>query len=136
MTLRVKHAIRSAYHYTDKDIVDHIGQYGSEWATDAYKLIMEDEFVDKTIMLAIVQAARTPQTKKGGRVMQKYVKSLRRELSLALTPWRYKGEVSDSIKDRLSRPPEPVVIAEGPGPDTEWLAKKKKEGSLEVRESV
>ena len=132
-TKQIKHKIRSAYGFTDKQILEHISEYGESWAIDSYRLIMEDEHRYWQTQLTIVQAARTPMSKKGGKAITKYVKDLRKALEQTFTPWIV-AERRAAIRKRLSEPPKPRVIAEGPGPDLDGLKQLAEKSDLEVSE--
>jgi hypothetical protein len=108
---RVKHRIRQAYGFTDEQILEHISEYGQQWAIEAYEMIMEDEDRYWQFMVSVMPLARTPMDKKFGKSLTRYAKDLRRSISKALVPWVEEKRIQ-AIRDRLSRPPESKVYDE------------------------
>lgn len=107
----IKHRIRSAYGYTDAQIVEHILEYGQEWALDSYEMIMEDQDLFWQLSIGIAPISRTPMDKKFGKELTKYTKSLRKNVSRMLIPWVEQRRI-EAIRQRLSRPPESKVYDE------------------------
>ena len=111
MMRRVKHQIRQAYGYTDEQIIDHIGEYGEEWAIDSYQLIMEDQNMYWQMMVAALPMARTPSDKKYAKSIQRYAKDLRRSIERTFAPWIEHKRIK-ALRERLARPPESAVYDE------------------------
>lgn len=102
---RIKHKIRSAYGFTDKEIIDHIAEYGQDWAIEAYEMIMEDENYSWQILLTAIPLGRTPMDKKFGKELGRYSKRLSKNIEQALVPWLEARRV-EAIRKRLAKPPE------------------------------
>jgi hypothetical protein len=105
--------LRSAYGYTDEQILNHIIEYGTKWIEEAIGFIVDDQKremeqdVERTRWLIhALPLARTPMDKKGGRAMTQYSKRLLNALDEAL-PWKAK-EKHDAIRKRLKEPPQSV----------------------------
>ena len=105
---RIKHVIRSAYGYTDRQILDHIVEYGGRWAIDAYRMIQDDKNLEAQMLISIMPVARSPQTKKGGREMSRYIKDLRRGIERGLSPWVEQERIK-AIKERMKKEPHSMM---------------------------
>jgi len=92
---------------------------------------MEEEYENLQLSMAVVMLARTPQSKKGGKAMERYAKELSSTLEKSMVPWLV-DEKRARIRKRLASPPQPMVIAEGPGPDMDGLEELAKSGGLEL----
>lgn len=105
------HIIRSAYGYTDAQILEHVREYGIEWLTEATGFINEDTKRDMEQhiellrwMVSVAPLARTPMDKKGGRSLDSYSRQLMHALDEAL-PWIAEKK-HQAIRDRLKKPPQ------------------------------
>jgi hypothetical protein len=123
---RIKHRIRIAYGYTDEQILEHIGEYGEDWALDAYRMIMEDEDRYWQLLLSVTPMARTPMDKKSGKALTKAMSTLRKEISKFLAPWIEQERIAN-IRARLAQPPKSEVYDEDGNPvdlnDPDWWKK-------------
>ncbi len=112
------HTIRSAYGWTDEQILDHIKEYGLAWLNETIDLINEDrkraveERMDERRWLVhVLPLARTPMDKKGSKSLDRYAKHLLHALERAM-PWSEETRRA-RIRERLKKPPqnvEPTVI--------------------------
>lgn len=105
------HMLRSAYGYTDEQILAHIIQYGEAWIREAYQNIVEDEVDSRRWLVYALPVARTAQSRKGGSAIAQYQKRLLRVLDESI-PW-VKERKAKHIKKRLAEPPrstKPIVI--------------------------
>lgn len=103
------HLIRSAYGYTDEEILQHITKYGLSWISEAIGFIIEDrkremeQDVERTRWLIYaLPLARTPTDRSGGNALNSYSRSLLNALDEVL-PWKAK-EKHDAIRERLKKP--------------------------------
>jgi len=108
---RVKHKIRNNYGFTDEQILDHIQQYGQEWAVESYEFIMEDENTFWQLLTSVAPIARSPMSKKAGKELLRYTKTIRKEIAKALAPWLEERRIQ-AVRERLAKPPESKVYDE------------------------
>lgn len=86
------------------------------WVYSAYKSAKEMEYSDRLWLLHSSIAARTPQTKKSAKAMEKHVKSMYK-IAESQVPWRRKVTQASNnkeqyIKERVSKPINPRVYVE------------------------
>lgn len=109
------HRLRSAYGYTDAQILYHVREYGSAWLREALYHINEDEkkHLEEEVermrwQVHVMPLARTPWDKKGSNSLADLGKTLLKYLDNAL-PW-IKEERDRKIRERLKNPPQERTI--------------------------
>lgn len=103
--------------YTEEEICDYIENYGVDWVYRAYKHAKDFEYRDRLWDLQVIQVAQTPQSKKGAKALEAYIKKLYTMLE-SQVPWRKKEIVKSK---RTKSKPEPKVVIEGTGLPKEVL---------------
>lgn len=105
------HSIRSAYGWTDTEILEHIRLYGNAWINETIGFINEDrrneleeEIARRRWAIYVAPLARTAQTKSGVSSISKLQKQLLKALDDML-PWK-KEQKREQIRERLKRPPK------------------------------
>lgn len=74
-------------------------------------MIMEDEAQSWQLLLAMIPMARTPMSKKAGKVIQRAIKQISKSVEKTFTPWVEKERI-ERIRERLKRPPVGIVYNE------------------------
>jgi hypothetical protein len=105
------HNIRSAYGWTDDQILDHAEIYGIADLLNIFKMIQEDKVEQWRMEMNIAPLSRTPMEKKGSSSLKDYEKKLSRVLD-SLVPWQKR---SSSIARQRGKIEEgkTIVILEG-----------------------
>lgn len=105
-------SIRTAYGWTDEQILDQIEMFGLSWFEETIKLIIEEKQSDYKMLAMLIPLGRSPFGKEDGAALKRYSDNVLKALD-RMTPWRIRSRRDDLIQSGMK--PGEVVVQLGSG---------------------